>query len=91
MLVTPGHLLEVENDLLFQSDHYYTSGTAISYLNKKNKYSPAQLILKSKNMEAIRFSGFGLEQRMFTPYSILNPNSIEGNRPYSAYLLATNF
>jgi hypothetical protein len=84
-------VIEIENDMLFKSDHYYTSGTAFSYLNKKMKYSPAQLILKSKNSKAIQFSGFGLEQRMFTPYSILNPDSITDDRPYSAYLLATNF
>lgn len=84
-------VLEVENDLLFQSDHYYTSGTALTYLNKKLKYSPAQLILKSKSTETIHFNGFGFEQRMFTPYSILNPDSIVDDRPYSAYLLATNF
>ena len=84
-------VLEVENDLLFQSDHYYTAGVGLSYLNKKMKYSPAQLILKSKSTEAIRFSGFGIEQRMFTPYSILRPDSIVDDRPYSAYLLATNF
>ena len=84
-------VIEVENDLLFKSDHYYTSGTALSYLNKKMKHSPAQLILQSKNKEVIRFSGFGIEQRMFTPYSILNPDSIVDDRPYSAYLLATNF
>ena len=84
-------VIEIENDLLFKSDHYYTSGTAFTYLNKKMKHSPAQLILKAKNPESIRFSGFGLEQRMFTPYSILRPDSIPDDRPYSAYLLATNF
>lgn len=84
-------VVEIENDLLFQSDHYYTSGTAISYLNKKMKHSPAQLILRSKSSKTIHFSGFGFEQRMFTPYSILRADSIDGDRPYSAYLLATNF
>ncbi|MCF6171115.1 MAG: lipid A deacylase LpxR family protein [Bacteroidales bacterium] len=84
-------VIEIENDLLFKSDHYYTSGTALTYLNKKMNHDPAQLILKSKNPESIRFSGFGLEQRIFTPYSILRPDSIEDDRPYSAYLLATNF
>lgn len=84
-------VIEIENDMLFKSDHYYTSGTAFTYLNKKMKHSPAQLILKAKNPEIIRFSGFGLEQRMFTPYSILRPDSIPDDRPYAAYLLATNF
>ena len=84
-------VIEAENDMLFGSDHYYTSGIAISYLNKKMKYSPAQLILKSKDPRNICFSGFGFEQRMFTPYSIIQSDSIVGDRPYSAYLLATNF
>ncbi len=84
-------VLEVENDMLFQSDHYYTAGISLSYLNKEMKYSPAQFILKSKNTKTIRFSGFGLEQHIFTPYSILRPDSIVDDRPYSAYLLASNF
>lgn len=84
-------VMEAENDMLFGSDHYYTSGTALSYLNKKMKYSPAQMILKSKNSENICFSGFGFEQRMFTPSSILHSDPIAEDRPYSAYLLATNF
>jgi len=84
-------VIEVENDALFDSDHYYTSGVSMSYLNKKIKKSPAELILKSKNAKVIRFSGFGFEQRMFTPYSIVSPQPIDGDRAYSAYLLATNF
>ena len=84
-------VIELENDALFMSDHYYTAGLALSYLNKNMKYSPAQLILKSQCTETIRFSGYGFEQRMFTPYSIVNPDSIINDQPYSAYLLATNF
>jgi len=83
--------LEVENDLLFQSDHYYTAGIALSYTHQNLKKTPAQLILKSKDPDNFTFSGFGLEQRMFTPFSIEEPNAIENDRPYSAYLLATNF
>jgi hypothetical protein len=84
-------VFEVENDLLFQSDNYYTAGLAISYTNKYLKNTPTQLILKSKNKENFIFSGFGIQQRIFTPYSISEPSAIENDRPYSAYLLATNF
>ena len=84
-------VLEVENDLLFQSDHYYTAGIALSYTHQNLKKTPAQLILKSKDPDNFTFSGFGLEQRMFTPFSIEEPDAIENDRPYSAYLLATNF
>ena len=60
-------------------------------IGTKNSSCLVFSLLKSKSTETIRFSGFGLEQRMFTPYSILRPDSIVDDRPYSAYLLATNF
>jgi hypothetical protein len=84
-------MLEVENDLLFQSDQYYTAGIAFYYTHERLKKTPAQLILKSKDADNLRFSGFGIEHRMFTPFSIVDPEAIENDRPYSAYLLATNF
>lgn len=84
-------ILEVENDMLFTTDNYYTAGLALSYTNKTFKKTPAQLILNSKNEKHLTFNGFGLEHRMFTPFSIADPSVIENDRPYSAYLLATNF
>lgn len=83
--------LETENDLLFQSDQYYTAGIALSYSHQNLQKTPAQLILKSKDPDNFTFSGFGLEHRMFTPFSITDPYAIESDRPYSAYFLATNF
>ncbi len=84
-------IFELENDMLFTTDNYYTAGLALSYTNKNFKKTPAQLILNSQNTENITFSGVGFQQRIFTPYSISEPNTIENDRPYSAYLLATNF
>ena len=85
-------VLEVENDMLFQSDNYYTSGTAISYTNKRIKKTPTQLILSLINCKKDHtYTGFGVQQRIFTPYSIENPNSIENDRPYSAYILISNY
>ncbi len=84
-------VFETENDVLFKSDHYYTAGLALSYTNKNLKKTPAQLFLKPKNPESISFTGFGIEQRMYTPYSITKPDSIENDRPYAAYILITNY
>lgn len=84
-------IFETENDMLFGSDNYYTAGLALSYTSDNFKKTPAQLLFNSKNLENYIYSGFGFQQRIFTPYSIAEPNSIEGDRPYSAYLLATNF
>jgi len=84
-------VFETENDLLFGSDNYYTAGLALSCTADNLKKTPAQLILKPNRSEYFSFSGFGFQQRIFTPYSIDEPNSIENDRPYSAYLLVTNF
>ena len=84
-------VFEIENDLLFQTDSYYTAGIAISFTHKGLKKSPAQLMLNLFGKKNCGIAGFGLQQRIFTPYSIENPNSIANDRPYSAYLLLTNY
>jgi len=79
--------LEIENDMLFQTDSYYTAGIALSLTNKNLKKSPAQFLFKLNKHKILSFSGFGIQQRIFTPYSITAPNSIANDQPYSAYLL----
>jgi lipid A 3-O-deacylase len=82
---------EIENDVFLFSDHYYTGGLAIFYTNRKLKNTPAQFILRSKNLKVNYFSGFGIEQRLFTPFSISDPAEAKQDRPYSAYIMITNF
>jgi len=83
--------LEAENDFFFGTDQYYTAGEAFSYTHSRLKKSPAQLLMRKKNVDNISFSGFGIEHRMFTPYSIIFPDSISNDRPYASYFMATNF
>ncbi len=82
---------ELNNDMLFSTDSYYTAGIAFSYTHKKLKKSIAQLILKPRHENVLNFPGVGIEQRMFTPSSITQPNLISNDQPYSAYILLTNF
>ncbi len=84
-------VLEVENDMLFSTDSYYTAGIGLAYTHKNLRKTLAQLIIKPKSQKVLTFTGFGLEQRIFTPYSITQPDKIENDQPYSAYLLATNY
>jgi hypothetical protein len=84
-------VFETENDMLFNSDSYYTAGIAFSYTHKNLQKTPAQFLLKPKNDSVYTFTGFGFQQRMFTPFSITEPNSIANDQPYSAYLLITNY
>ncbi len=84
-------VLEIENDLLFNTDSYYTSGQAISYSNRKLRKTPAQFLLNLIIKRDIDITGFGLQQRIYTPYSIEYPSAIEDDRPYSAYFLVSNY
>ena len=84
-------VLEIENDMLFNTDSYYTSGQALSYTNKNFRKTPAQLILNLVTKKDIDITGIGFQQRIYTPYSIEQPNAIDNDRPYSAYFLLTNY
>jgi len=80
-----------DNDLLFKTDHYYTVGISISSQFKNLKNTPAQLFFRQKKETQICYSGFGLEQRIFTPSSITAPANVKNDRPYAAYFLITNY
>jgi len=84
-------VLEIENDFLFNTDSYYTSGQALSYTNKKISKTPSQFLLNLITKKDIDITGIGFQQRIFTPYSIKQPDLIEDDRPYSAYLLLSNY
>lgn len=84
-------VFELNNDMLFSTDRYYTAGLGFSYSNKKFKKTLAQIILKPKSNEVVNFSGFGLEQKIFTPSSIVNSQAVDNDQPYSAYILLTNY
>lgn len=84
-------ILDSDNDMLFNTDNYYTAGIGLSYTNTSLRKTPSQLILQSKSMDVITFSGFAIKQRLFTPSDITVPNAIENDQPYSAFILATNY
>ncbi len=84
-------VLEIENDMLFNTDSYYTSGQALSYTNKNFKKTPTQLLLNLIIKKDVDITGIGFQQRIYTPYSIEQPNLIDNDRPYSAYILLTNY
>ena len=84
-------ILEIENDLLFNTDSYYTAGIALSLTNKKLNKTPSQFLLNLITKKDIDITGFGIQQRIYTPYSIEQPNIVQNDRPYSAYFLLSNY
>ncbi len=84
-------VFEMDNDLLFNTDSYYTAGVGFSYTNKELKKTLAQLVVRAKKYQTLSFTGFSFEQRIYTPYSITEPDLIENDQPYSAYILISNW
>ena len=84
-------VFEMDNDMLFSTDSYYTAGVGLAYTHKNLKKTLAQLILRPKSKDAITFTGFGIRQRIFTPSSIIKPEDIVNDQPYSAFIMATNY
>lgn len=82
---------DMDNDMLFSTDSYYTAGIGISYTRKELKHTPAQLVWKLTQSTNLSYTGFGIQQRIFTPSSITEPDLIENDQPYSAYIMASNF
>jgi len=84
-------VFDMDNDMLFSTDSYYTAGFGFSFTNQDLKKTPIQFIVNPNNKTLKSFIGFGLENRIYTPSSIVNPTFIENDQPYSAYILATNY
>ncbi len=49
-------VLEVENDLLFNTDSYYTAGIGLAYINKKLKRTPIQRVFKVKEEQVLIYT-----------------------------------
>lgn len=83
-------VVEIENDILTNTDRYYTSGTAISRVNEMRE-PPAWL-----RRVANRFPGFDDAQHLpyrltvhynlYTPRNISDPEAPPKDRPYAAWL-----
>lgn len=78
--------LELANDILFQTDKYYTNGLNLAYLTEK-EFTPQRIIHFLHGSAVISISSYSLRQEIFTPEK-RKPGEYDGtDRPFAAYLL----
>lgn len=80
-----------DNDIFDNTDYYYTNGARIELVTPFAGNSPLNKILPGAGKNSINFSGFSLQQNMYTP---INPDAGEiqyNDRPFSAFLTIGQF
>lgn len=80
-----------DNDIFDNTDYYYTTGCRIELVTPFAVNSPINKILPSAGRLALNFSGFSLQQNIYTP---VNPDVAEvqyNDRPFSAFLAFGQF
>lgn len=80
-----------DNDIFNNTDYYYTNGAKIELVTPFAYNSPVNKILPGAGKSSINFSGFSLQQNIYTP---INPDAGEiqyNDRPFSAFLTIGQF
>ncbi len=79
-----------DNDVIFQTDKYYTNGLKIEYFSRNRPHS----VLKYFHFQAERdenfFSGYSLSQDIFTPADKYSLEKQIGDRPFASSLLLSS-
>ncbi|HEY9113822.1 MAG TPA: lipid A deacylase LpxR family protein [Bacteroidales bacterium] len=80
-----------DNDIFANTDYYYTNGARIELVTPFADNSPVNKILPGAGKSSTNFSGFSLQQNIYTP---INPDAGEiqyNDRPFSAFLTIGQF
>jgi lipid A 3-O-deacylase len=80
-----------DNDIFDNTDYYYTNGARIELVTPFADNSPVNKILPGAGNSCINFSGFSIQQNIYTP---INPDVDEiqyNDRPFSAFLTIGQF
>jgi hypothetical protein len=80
-----------DNDIFNNTDYYYTNGVNFELITPFADNSPVKKILPGAGRNSINFSGFSIQQNIYTP---INPDAVEiqfNDRPFSAFLTISQF
>ncbi|TLX74689.1 lipid A deacylase LpxR family protein [Labilibacter sediminis] len=81
-----------ENDVMFQTDYYYTQGLAMELIHSHFQKNPVNhLFFFNKFNTNKQVYGISLHQQMFTPLDIKKENILYGDRPYAGLLYLKSF
>jgi len=79
------------NDATFRTDYYFTQGISANLVHPDLRKSPVNKILLGNKKRGLHYYGLKVAYDGFTPLSIEDQNIRYGDRPYAAYIYATQY
>jgi lipid A 3-O-deacylase len=83
--------LQVDNDLLDNTDRFYTNGILLEYIGPALSRSPLSKLAIPYWHQGINYYGMSLVQNMYTSSKTKQAGIPYGDRPYAAYLYLSAF
>jgi hypothetical protein len=83
--------INFDNDILDNTDRYYTNGIRFDFISPFLKQSPLSWLMVPYWGRGINYYGVSIGQNMYTPYTTKVGGIHQGDRPYAAYLFFGSF
>ena len=83
--------LQFDNDLLDNTDRFYTNGIRFEYICPAFSGSPLSRLMIPYWYPGTNYYGMSLVQNMYTSSKTKEPGILYGDRPYAAYLYVSAF
>lgn len=83
--------INFDNDILDNTDHFYTNGIRIEYVGHQVSQIPLKYLMLPYWGTGTNYYGIGIVQNMYTPSTTKSLVNMSGDRPYAAYLCLTYF
>jgi hypothetical protein len=75
------------NDVIFETDYYYTNGLRFEFYFPFLESNPINYILLPSSDNSLKYYGLTLTQDLFTPTEVTDTLRLRADRPYAAYIL----
>ncbi len=83
--------INFDNDILDNTDRYYTNGIRFDFISPYLKQSPLSWLMVPYWGNGVNYYGVSIGQNMYTPFSTKVGGIHPGDRPYAAYLFIGGF
>jgi hypothetical protein len=83
--------INFDNDILDNTDRYYTNGICFDFISPNLKQSPLSWLMVPYWGKGVNYYGVSIGQNMYTPFTTKVGGIHQGDRPYAAYLFIGGF
>ena len=83
--------INFDNDILDNTDRYYTNGIRFDFISPFLKQSPLSWLMVPYWGKGVNYYGVSIGQNMYTPFTTKTGGIHPGDRPYAAYLFIGGF